>query len=89
MTVLITSDPAILAEIASTPAIEGGMGPVAIGIPVESSDGRYAISHPFAGVDRAWLEAYVAEEYPGTQVLDSLPKDWTPKDWQEAPEETE
>ena len=88
MTAIVTTSLAILAEIACTPDIDGGIGPVAIGTPTESNDGRFAVCHPFAGVDRAWLESYLAG-YPGTLVLDRLPDDWLPKGWQEAPPDTD
>jgi hypothetical protein len=88
-TVIVFQDKAtadlILKEIAATPNIPEGIGPVWVWYDpdsgenavqyAQSADGRCAISHPWTGIDREWLEAYL-DGMDGVQVLDELPGDW-------------
>lgn len=81
MTVLVTRNPALFADIAFTPDLssDGGVGPVAIGIPLTEAvdkDPRYAVIHPFAEIDAEWVKAYCSGENPAMLVLDELPADW-------------
>jgi hypothetical protein len=76
---------AVLREIAATPDLEGGSGPVwvwydpdvALNVVgrAEGDDGRCMIAHPWSAVDRDWLEAYLAA-WPGVLMLDAVPGDW-------------
>lgn len=80
MTVLVTRNPALFADISYTPDLsaDGGVGPVAIGIPlVEAGENpRYAVIHPFADIDEEWVLAYCSGENPAMQILDEMPGDW-------------
>ena len=58
-----------------TDCIEGSGGPVILGTPVESVDGRVAWCHPFDEVTQAWLECRMAGIAGGT-MLESLPADF-------------
>jgi hypothetical protein len=75
----------VLREIAATPDLDNGIGPVwvwydpdsdanVIGY-AEGADGRCMLAHPWPAVDRDWLEAYV-QAWPGVLVLDAIPGDW-------------
>jgi hypothetical protein len=75
----------VLREVAATPDIEGGVGPVwvwydpdldtnVVGY-AEGADGRCMIAHHWMEVDRAWIEAYLAA-WPEVEVLDAAPDDW-------------
>lgn len=76
---------AVLREIAATPDLEGGVGPVWVWYDpdvtlnvvghTEGADGRCMIAHPWSAVDRDWLEAYLAA-WPEVLVLDAAPGDW-------------
>jgi hypothetical protein len=76
---------AVLHEIAATPHLEGGIGPVwvwydpdvALNVVsyAEGADGRCMIAHPWSAVDRDWLEAYLAA-WAEVLVLDAVPEDW-------------
>ena len=78
----------ICQEIATTPGIEGGIGPVWVWYDPDTpendvqyaigADGRCAISHPWSEIDRDWLEAYMDEwiQVGQVQILDALPDDW-------------
>ena len=78
----------ILREIAATPAITEGIGPVWCWYNPDypdndvqynqSSDGRCAIAHPWGEVDRDWLAAYMDEWVVSGEVVitDRLPEDW-------------
>lgn len=48
----------ILADIETTPLLEGGVGPVRLGTAVQLPDGRFVMSHNFRDVDVDWFEAY-------------------------------
>jgi hypothetical protein len=76
---------AVLREIAATPDIEGGIGPVwvwydpdaaanVVGY-AEGADGRCMIAHPWPAVDGDWLWAFLGA-WPGVLVLDAVPGDW-------------
>lgn len=77
---------AVLSEIAATPDIEGGIGPVWVWYDPDNpanticyaggSDGRKMIAHPWSDVDRAWLGAYLAA-WPAVKLLDAPPVDWS------------
>lgn len=92
MTVIVFGSKALadelLCEVAATPAIEGGIGPVWVWYGpddaenrvqyAQSRDGRCAVSHSWTAVDRAWLEAYLEQFIADgrVQLLDALPADW-------------
>lgn len=76
MVILVFKSQEILDEIGFSPDIEGGIGPVMIGTPVISQDGRVAISHPFSEIDIDWFSAYTQGENPPVVIIDSLPSDW-------------
>lgn len=59
----------ILDEIACTPALEDGIGPVLLGVPVELEDGRFACCHPWDEATIDWLAAYV-QGIDGAEVLE-------------------
>ena len=69
-------------EIAATPDLENGIGPVWLwydpdaGANVisyaEGADGRCIVAHPWLAVDRDWLEAYLGA-WPGVLVVDAIP----------------
>lgn len=48
----------IVTDIEATPYLEGGAGPVRLGVAVPLADGRYLMSHDFREADLDWLEAY-------------------------------
>jgi hypothetical protein len=48
----------VAAEIEIIAAIEGGAGPVKLGVPAKLADGRWALSHPLEAVDADWILAY-------------------------------
>ena len=48
-------------EVASTPPIVGGVGPVRIGIAARLKDGRLVVAHDFRLVDLTWIRAYVGK----------------------------
>lgn len=76
---------AALREIAATPDLEGGTGPVWVWFDPDadtnqvtyaaSVDGRVAIAHPWSEVDEDWLAAYLAD-WTDVVVTDALPADW-------------
>jgi hypothetical protein len=79
---------AVLREIAATPAIEDGIGPVWVWYQPDvevntisyaaSEDGRVAIAHPWSAVDQAWLKAYCAAWVMSgdLSIATALPSDW-------------
>ena len=78
----------VMREIAATPILGGGLEwPVQIwdedagaGIGTfEAADGRIAVGHRWASVERAWLADYV-EGWRAVRILDALPADWQPKE---------
>ena len=75
MAVLLAPNQALLDEIAATPDIEGGIGPVKMGTPLVAEDGRLAVCHPWNKVSIDWLTAYTAN-IAKAQVVDVLPKDF-------------
>ena len=89
MTVIVFPDrataDAVCKEIAATPAIEEGVGPVFLWFDpdaatntvqyAQDATGRCAVAHPWSAADRAWLEAYLAA-WPSVTVGDALPVDW-------------
>jgi len=48
----------IALDIEATAYLEGGAGPVRLGVAVPLTDGRYVMSHDFREADLDWLEAY-------------------------------
>lgn len=81
----------ILREIAATPAIEGGIGPVWVWFNPDAdmndisyatdASGRCAIAHPWTEVDIAWLTAYITGDsapltWQETRFMDVLPPNW-------------
>lgn len=72
---LIVTSQAILDEIGYTPDIEGGIGPVMLGVPIKSTDGRLAVHHHWTEADKAWLETYIAD-LAGCSVQEELPADF-------------
>jgi hypothetical protein len=48
----------IASAIEISAAIEGGAGPVKLGLPAKLAGGRWVLSHPFADVDADWILAY-------------------------------
>lgn len=78
----------VLKEIAVTPEVENGIGPVWVWYPPDgerndvsythSDDGRAAIAHPWSEVDREWLAAYCAEWITAgdMSIAAALPGDW-------------
>lgn len=70
MTILIAPTKFLLSEIACTPTLEGGIGSVMLGEPLELADGRFACCHPWNEVDTAWLGDYV-QNIEGAEVLKS------------------
>jgi hypothetical protein len=75
----------VLREIAATPDLENGIGPVwvwydpdpganVVGY-VEGADGRCMVAHPWSAADRDWLEAYLGA-WPDVRLLDAFPADW-------------
>lgn len=54
------------------------VGPVLLGTPIESEDGRYAHIHAFSEEEMDFLEARVSG-IVGALVLDAIPKDWVAK----------
>ena len=75
MAILIVPNQEILNEIACTPDIEGDVGAVMMGVPLEAKDGRLAVCHPWGKVSIDWLTAYT-KGIAGAQVVDVLPKDF-------------
>ena len=65
---------AVIAEIDCTPRIEGGAGPVKLGVPLRGQDGRVAVSHHLCEAEADWLEAYTVGM--GVEVRGQLPADW-------------
>jgi hypothetical protein len=76
---------AVLREIAATPDLEDGIGPVwvwydpdaaanVVGY-AEGADGRCMIAHPWSDVDGDWLEGYL-RAWPNVLVLGAVPGDW-------------
>lgn len=70
MAILIVPTKTILNEIACTPDLEGGVGPVLIGVPLELADGRFACCHPWNEVTIDWLAGYV-QSISGAEVLET------------------
>ena len=78
----------VLKEIAATPEVDNGIGPVWVWYPPDgerndvsyahSDDGRAAIAHPWSEVNREWLAAYCAEWIAAgeMQITAALPGDW-------------
>ena len=54
------------------------VGPVLLGTPVESEDGRYAHIHAFSEEEMDFLEARISG-ITGAQVLETMPKDFVNK----------
>lgn len=79
MAILIVPNQAILDEIAATPDIEGGIGPVMMGTPLEAKDGRFAVCHPWNRVSIDWLTAYT-KGAAKAEIVDELPKDFEVKE---------
>jgi hypothetical protein len=48
----------IVPDIEATPYLDGGAGPVRLGVAVPLADGRYLMSHDFREADLDWIEAY-------------------------------
>ncbi len=69
MAILIVPALDLLAEIAATPNLDGGIGPVLIGAPAELADGRFAVAHPWSAVSIDWLAGYV-QGIEGVEVLE-------------------
>lgn len=77
---------AVLREVAATPDLEGGIGPVWVWYDPdadtnvvsydEAADGRCMLAHPWSEVGRDWWQAYVGAAWPAVQVLSAPPKDW-------------
>lgn len=67
---LIVPTQAIADEIACTPELEGGIGPVMLGVPLILTDGRLAFGHPWNEVTIDWLAAYV-QSIAGAEVLET------------------
>lgn len=59
MAILVVPNKTLLDEIVCTPDLEGGVGPVLIGTPIELADSRLACCHPWTEVITDWLTAYV------------------------------
>lgn len=76
---LIVANQSLLDEIGYTPDIEGGIGPVKLGIPIKAKDGRLAVNHNWLEADKAWLESYLAE-VQGALMQEDLPADFIPED---------
>lgn len=55
-----------------------GVGPLLLGTPAESTDGRYCHCHPLSDAEVDWLEARVSG-ITGAVVLDARPADWQAK----------
>jgi len=70
MAILIVPNKDILTEIACTPDLEGGIGPVLLGEPLELADGRFACCHPWNEVTLDWLAGYV-QSITGAEVVES------------------
>lgn len=79
MAILIVPNQELLDEIACTPNIEGGIGSVMMGTPLEAKDGRLAVCHPWSQVSMDWLSAYTAN-IAGAEVVEVLPKDFEVKE---------
>lgn len=78
MVTVVTRNAALFADMLCTPDVEGGIGPVMFGVPLveDGSNPRYACIHPFAEIDRAWIEAYCSGETPTVEIMETLPPDW-------------
>ncbi len=74
--ILIFGSQAILDEIAASPDIENGIGPVRIGTPVTAKDGRVAVSHAFSDVDLDWFKGYTQKLVPPVLIVEKLPADF-------------
>jgi len=48
----------VIADLVVTPAIEGGAGPVKLGICATLPDGRPVMAHPFTEAEAHWILAY-------------------------------
>ena len=68
---------AVLEAANPTECIEGSGGPVILGTPVESVDGRLVWVHPFDEVTRAWLECRMVG-IAGATIIEEMPADWVP-----------
>jgi hypothetical protein len=71
--ILSCKNDALWDEIGFTEDIEEGIGPVMIGPRAvfidENGDRQYVVSHPFAEVDGAWLEAYTSGDNPMVTIV--------------------
>lgn len=68
--ILIVPKKELADEIACTPDIEDGVGPVMLGIPIELKDGRFAYIHPWNYVTVDWLKGYTLS-IKGAEVLET------------------
>jgi hypothetical protein len=79
--ILATKNDALWTDVSFTPAIEGGVGPVAIGDRLVLKDEAgvlwYIAVHPFGEVDGAWLAAYTSGDNPAIVILPEIPATWT------------
>ncbi len=82
MAILIVPTRELLDEIACIPNLDGGIGPVMMGIPVELADGRFAVVHPWHDVSIDWLTAYVSG-IEGAEVLEGDTLPYPVKDWRD------
>lgn len=48
----------VIADLVVTPAIEGGVGPVKLGVCATLPDGRLVMAHPFTEAEAHWILAY-------------------------------
>ena len=76
---LIVPNQAILDEIGVTPDLEGGVGPVKLGVPIQSKDGRLAVCHNWAMATKNWFESYLSG-VAGYLVVEELPADFELED---------
>lgn len=80
--ILATKNDALWDEIGYTPAIDGGIGPIAIGDRATMIDDKgdtwYICVHSWSEVDGAWLEAYTSGENPPITIFESIPETWRP-----------
>ena len=60
-------------EVAVTPDMDGGIGPVLLAEGIQAEDGRVAYNHGWNEVSLDWLTGY------GGTVYDELPKDFVVK----------
>lgn len=79
--ILATKNDAIWLDIAVTPDIEGGIGPVEIGERLVLTDGVdiwYIVVHPFGEIDQEWITAYTTGENPPIEVWAEIPSNLMP-----------